>query len=161
MGVDLDVRPRQGAEDPEEYGDVLVKGGVLKGTVVREEEISNLIDELPLVAVLGALAHGETEIRGAQELRLKESDRIACMVANLRIFGVDVQELEDGMIVRGEQPLAPQSHVQSYGDHRVAMAMAILALYAKSPTCISDTDCVQTSYPTFWADLAKVGVYVE
>lgn len=167
----LDVLHRMGAEvtvdqisdpaDVEPYGDVKVCGQILRGTEVSGDEIPNLIDELPLIAVLGALAEGETVIRDAAELRVKESDRISCVVKNLKKMNVDVSETEDGMIVRGGNGITPSSTLQSYGDHRIAMAMAILALYSKEPVTIKDIACTETSYPGFWYELHHQGAHVE
>ncbi|HEY8241750.1 MAG TPA: 3-phosphoshikimate 1-carboxyvinyltransferase [Kiritimatiellia bacterium] len=157
--VDVKVRSKPAASEP--IGDVKVTAGKLKGITVGGMDIPNLIDELPLVAVLGALAEGKTEIRNAAELRVKESDRIAAMAANLRLMGVEVEEKEDGMIVTGGCTLKPSGAVKSYGDHRMAMAMAILATYATEPLVINNIACVETSYPAFWEDLKKLGGQVE
>lgn len=153
------VRSQPGEMEP--YGDITVEGAVLKATEVGGEEIPALIDELPLVAVLGALAEGRTVIRDARELRVKESDRIATMATNLRLLGVKVEEQEDGMIVEGPAPLEPAAGVNSYADHRVAMAMAVLATYATGPVCVNHIACVQTSYPQFWDHLIQLGAHVE
>ena len=164
MGASVEVLPAGdgGAEQHEPQGDLLVTGAPLHGVEVGGEDIPNLIDELPLVAVAGALAEGETVIRDAAELRVKESDRIATMVGNLRACGVDVDEWEDGMAIRGPATIhVPERGVNSFGDHRVAMAMAILALFADRPLSIHNTACVNTSYPTFWEHLNQVGVHVE
>jgi len=160
----LDVLERMGAaverrnlrDDGEPCGDVTVRGGPLTGTVVEGMEIPNLIDELPLVAVAGALAAGETAIRDAAELRVKESDRIATVAASLRRFGVPVEERADGMTVTGGASLRGGIDLDSAGDHRVAMAMAVLGLFAAAPVRVLDTVCVGTSYPGFWDDLEQL-----
>ena len=108
-----------------------------------------------LVAVAGALADGETVIRDAGELRVKESDRIATMVTNLTAVGVDVVETDDGMRVTGG-PVAGGAEVESFGDHRIAMAMAVLGLHAQQPVQINDVACVATSYPEFWEDMERI-----
>ncbi len=166
----LEVLKRMGAEvvatisnqplssDP--CGDVSVQGGGLRGTRVAGSEISNLIDELPSVAVAGALARGVTEIRDARELRVKESDRIACMAINLRAMGVTVTEYEDGMAIQGGAKIRGGVELNSYGDHRIAMAMAILALFAEQPVTIAPAACVDASYPEFWKHLGELGAYV-
>ena len=166
----LDVLRRMGAEivvqydtkrhDCEPSGTVTVKGGVLHGTEIGGAEIPNLIDELPVLAVAGALAQGTTLIRDAAELRVKESDRIACMAADLRELGVNLDEREDGMRIKGGRPVRGGT-VNSYGDHRVAMAMAVLALHAAGAVRIINTACVQTSYPEFWQHLEALGAHVE
>jgi 3-phosphoshikimate 1-carboxyvinyltransferase len=112
------------------------------------EEIPNLIDEIPVIAVAAALATGETHIRGARELRVKETDRITTTVENLRKMGVDVEEFEDGMLIRGGNPLHA-AEIESHGDHRIAMAFCIAGLYAKGETVVRGTDCINTSYPGF------------
>ena len=167
----LDVLRRAGARvevslsdsnaDAEPVGDIRVMGGKLKAVEVGGADIPNLIDELPLVAVLGALAEGTTVIRNAAELRVKESDRIATMATNLRLLGVEVEEREDGMAIVGGGVLKPTSPVRSYGDHRIAMAMAVLATCAEEPVVINNVACVDTSYPGFWNDLKRIGGQVE
>ena len=157
--VDVKMRGKQGDNEP--IGDVKVTGGALKGVDVGGADVPNMIDELPLVAVLGALAEGTTRIRNAAELRVKESDRIAAMASNLRLLGVEVEETDDGMIVKGGADLKPTGPVKSYGDHRMAMSMAILATYAKDKVVINNIACVDTSYPAFWDDLRKLGGQCE
>ena len=160
MGAEVDIKPNP-QDEAEPAGDITVKGGRLKATEVSGDEIPNLIDELPLVAVLGALAEGRTVIRDAAELRVKESDRIATMAANLRLLGADVEEQKDGMAVLGPAKLKATSSVKSYGDHRIAMSMAVLALYMDEPVCINNIACVETSYPTFWEHLESMGARAE
>ncbi len=160
MGADIQVK-RGSDASPEPAGVIQVSGGALSGTTVGGAEIPAVIDELPLVAVAGALATGETFIRDAEELRVKESDRIACMAANLRLAGAEVEELPDGMRIRGGRPIRGGVRVKSYGDHRVAMAMAVLALFARAPMVIEDVACVDTSYPEFWRHLRELGGRVE
>jgi len=154
----LDPRP-SGSAPPDEWeprGSVTVKGCALKGTEVGGAEIPNLIDELPLVAVAGALAEGRTVLRDASELRVKESDRIAVLAAGLRAFGVRVEERPDGLIVEGARALRGGVQVVSGGDHRMAMAFSVLALAADAPVRVRDISCVATSYPGFWDDLASL-----
>ncbi len=161
MGADVEVERTSSPTDPEVYGNVAVRGGPLRGTEVGGTEIPNLIDELPLVAVLGMLAKGQTVIRDAAELRVKESDRIAVMAENLRALGGTVDEQPDGMVVTGPCRVHPERSVRSYGDHRIAMSMSILALFADEPVCIGGVACVDTSYPEFWDQLSNLGVNVE
>jgi 3-phosphoshikimate 1-carboxyvinyltransferase len=156
MGADIGAQ-EDGPAAPtvwEPCGTVTVRGRGLRGTVVAGSEIPNLIDELPCVAVAGALANGETVIRDAAELRVKESDRIAAMATALRAFGVKVAEKPDGMIVTGPTKLTGGTEIDSYGDHRIAMAAAILTLFADAPVRVKQTACIATSYPGFWNDLA-------
>ena len=144
----------------EPYGNVRVHGRKLRGTKIAGAEIANVIDELPIIAVIAAVAEGDTEIRGAHELRVKETDRIAAMANNLRAFGVAVTEHDDGMTVHGGSPLAG-AKVGSFGDHRIAMSCAILGLFAKGETTVSDIGCIATSYPTFQDDLNKIASFHE
>lgn len=160
----LDVLKRMGASvecsldandatEWEPVGTVRVVGGQLSGTEIGGDEIPNLIDELPVLAIAGALAEGKTVISDASELRVKETDRISAVAAGLRELGVPVEEKEDGMVVQGVESLAGGGVVSSYGDHRIAMSFAVASLYAESPVTIKDVACVATSYPGFWDHL--------
>ncbi len=142
-------------QDGEPMGNVEVCGRGLTGTVLLPEEIPNLIDEIPVIAVAAALAEGTTSIRNAKELRVKESDRIRTVVDNLRKMGADVTEFEDGMEIKGGKPLHG-AVLDSFGDHRIAMAFAIAGLFAKGDTIIHNTDCVNTSYPGFAKHLEAI-----
>lgn len=142
-------------EDGEPIGNIEVCGRGLTGTVIRPEEVPNLIDEIPVIAVAAALAEGTTVIRNAKELRVKETDRITTVVENLRRMGADVTEFEDGMEIVGGKPLHG-AVLDSYGDHRIAMAFAIAGLFAEGETVITNTDCVNTSYPGFAAHLQAI-----
>lgn len=161
MGARVEVERTSLPTDPEVYGHVTVSGAALTGTEVGGAEIPNLIDELPLVAVLGALASGRTVIRDAAELRVKESDRVAVMAENLASMGVCVQERSDGLIIEGPARISPTRTVRTYGDHRIAMSMSILSIFADQPVCIGNVACVDTSYPEFWKQLNNLGVNVE
>lgn len=153
MGGQIRETVEKNAAEP--YGTVQVLGRTLKGVKIGGEEIANVIDELPILAVAAALAEGETVISNAEELRVKETDRIAAMASNLRAFGVPVEEKPDGMIIQGGAPLTG-AQVDSFGDHRVAMSCAILGLFARGETRITDTGCISTSYPTFEKDLQSL-----
>jgi 3-phosphoshikimate 1-carboxyvinyltransferase len=135
-------------EHGEPRGEIRIQGGRLRGTVIAGDEIPGVIDELPILAVAAALAQGKTVIRDAKELRVKESDRLAAIAANLLAMGVDVIELEDGLEIQGGAPLIG-ARVKSYGDHRIAMAFAIAGMFASGTTVVEDTDCISTSYPGF------------
>jgi 3-phosphoshikimate 1-carboxyvinyltransferase len=127
----------------------------LTGATFQGAEIAALIDELPLLACVGARARGETVIRDAAELRAKESDRIATVVRNLRALGVEAEELPDGMrIVGGDAPLV--GRVETRGDHRIAMAFGVLGALPGSRVEIDDPECVDVSFPAFWSALARV-----
>lgn len=155
MGADVEIAGQQG-EDWEPAGTVTIRGTRLRGAEVGGMEIPNLIDELPMVAVLGAMAEGTTTIRDAKELRVKESDRITTVVQMLRTFGGDVDETPDGMVVRGGRRLRGGGTLDSKGDHRIAMCATILALFADAPVKVNGVACIATSYPTFWEHAKEV-----
>lgn len=142
------------ADQAEPIGTVTIKGGTLRGTVIEGNEIPNVIDELPVLAVAAAMAQGRTVIRDAQELRVKETDRLSAVAHNLKEMGVEVRELYDGLEIDGGKPLRA-ARLQSYGDHRIAMAFAIAGLFAVGETIIEDVECVDTSYPGFENDLKR------
>ena len=154
----IDVLVRMGAhikvvvkheDGGEPRGNIEIVGQELKGTEILPEEVPNLIDEVPILAVAGALAKGKMTIRNASELRVKETDRIETTVENLRAMDVEVQEFEDGMIIKGGAELKG-ARLKSYGDHRIAMAFSIAGLLAaEGNTIVEDCACVNTSYPGF------------
>jgi len=152
MGAQIDCELDPGCSAWEETGTIRVRGCGLCGTEVGGDEIPNLIDELPLVAVAGAVARGETVVRDAAELRVKESDRIATMHRNLTLAGVRTDETPDGFRVQGGA-VRGGAIVESFGDHRIAMAMAVLGLHAAEPMDIRNVACIATSYPGFWNGL--------
>ena len=132
----------------------MAQPGPLLGTKVGGALIPRMVDEIPLLAALAARAQGETEIRGAEELRVKESDRIRVMVENLRSVGVEAEELPDGMIVRGtEQPL--RGAVRTAMDHRIAMVFGVLAAQPGNDITLDDPDIVAVSFPDFWQALQR------
>ncbi len=140
----------------EEVGDVAVSYSPdLKATEIKGDEIPTLIDELPVIALLATQAEGETVIRDAAELRVKESDRIKSTVENLKSIGADAEELPDGMVIRGKVKLKG-GKVNSYGDHRIAMTFTVASLITKNPVEVDDTECVSTSYPGFFKDLERL-----
>ena len=154
------VREIVEVEEGEPAGTVEIKGTALKGTVIRGREIPNVIDELPILAVAGALAHGTTIIADAAELRVKETDRLAAIATNLRAMGVTMNEKEDGLEIFGGAPLKG-ARVSSYGDHRIAMAFAIAGLFAEGETIIDDVECVATSYPGFYETLERLATHPD
>src|SRR5688500_2953458 len=141
--------------DGEPRGTIEIRGGQLKATTIEGKEIPNVIDELPILAVAGALADGRTIIKDAHELRVKETDRIAAVARNLRAFGVEVIEYDDGMEIQGGCALHG-ADVTSDGDHRIAMSSAILGMFAEGATTVRDTDCVGTSYPGIHETLLRL-----
>ncbi len=161
MGATLSTRVSSRPFSAEPEGEVLIRGGRLRGIRVGGAEIPGLIDELPVLAVLGALAEGTTEIRDARELRVKESDRIAALSANLQALGVQVSEYEDGMAIRGGSAIRGGVTLHSYDDHRIVMALAMLALCAERPVLIQPVSCVAASYPDFWKHLEALGGHVS
>jgi 3-phosphoshikimate 1-carboxyvinyltransferase len=137
---------------PEPMGKINVKSASLNATTISNNEIPSLIDELPLIAILATLAEGTTTIRGAQELRVKETDRIEAIATNLRKMGVQIETFPDGFSITGPQALKG-AKIHSFHDHRIAMAFSIAALISQGPTEICESDCVNISYPTFYKTL--------
>jgi len=155
MGASIELQDSM-RESGEWVANVRVGAGVtLRGTTIGEAAIPTLIDELPLLACLAAYAEGETRVTGAAELRVKESDRIAAVVGNLRRLGADAEELADGFVVRGTGP-ALRGRVTTHGDHRLAMAFGVLGALPGNEIAVDDPDCVSVSYPGFWSDLERV-----
>jgi 3-phosphoshikimate 1-carboxyvinyltransferase len=139
----------------EPVSDLDVAHGALEGTVVEADEVPLAIDELPLVALLGCFAEGETLVRGAGELRLKESDRIAGVVEGLRGLGADIEATEDGFSVRGGEGLRGGT-IDALGDHRMAMMGAVAGLASREGVEVVGIDAAAVSYPSFVADLQAV-----
>lgn len=136
-------------------GDLIIKGSTLYGTEISGEIIPRLIDEIPVIAVIAALAEGTTTITGAAELKVKESNRITAMVSELQKLGVQISELPDGMRIDGPNKIIG-GRVESYGDHRIAMAMAVAGLFAQESVRINDSDCIGISYPNFIETLSAI-----
>lgn len=139
----------------EPRGDLLVESSFLRGTNVAKEEIPSLIDEIPVLAVAMSLAAGESKISGAEELRHKESDRLRAIASELTKMGAFVEELPDGLIIRGREGLLG-AEVFSYNDHRIAMSLAVAALAAQGKTVIEKIECISISYPTFLKELKRL-----
>ncbi|MCL6440122.1 MAG: 3-phosphoshikimate 1-carboxyvinyltransferase [Thermoleophilum sp.] len=142
------------ADEP--IGELDVAAGPLEGTTVGPDEVPLAIDELPLVALLGAFAEGETVVRGAGELRVKESDRIAAVCSNLRALGADIEELPDGFVVRGSGAPLRGGVVDAHGDHRLAMLGAVAGLASREGVVVRGIEAAAVSYPDFVADLASL-----
>ena len=151
MGASIEIRNERDISN-EPVADITVSGSELNGVTIEGEQIPLLIDELPIIAVMGALAHGETIVRDAKELRNKESDRIKLIVSNLRNMGALAEEYEDGFRIIGGMPLKG-CEIETNKDHRIAMAFSIAALFAEGQTTIKDAECVNISYPDFYEDL--------
>lgn len=139
----------------EPAADILVKSSSLHGTVIEGSIIPTLIDELPVIAVMAAFAEGSTVIKDAQELKVKESDRIASVTENLTAMGADVTPTGDGMIIRGGRALHG-AKIRTYGDHRIAMSFAVAGLNADGETSFDDKNCVTVSYPSFYQDIERL-----
>ena len=148
MGAELSVENERNLSG-EPRAELFVKSSALKPIKLDGEIIPRIIDEIPIIAVAATQADGVTEIRGAKELRIKESDRIATVASELRKFGAKVDELDDGLRIYGPTKLKGIT-VNSYGDHRIAMAMAVAGLIADGETVIQDTECIETSFPGFY-----------
>ena len=153
-GVTMEEQTPAGAEP---VADISIESSSLTGVSIRGETIPNVIDEIPLIALAATQAEGETEIRDAAELRVKESDRISTTVVELRKLGADIEELPDGMIVRGPTPLKG-AQCESHGDHRLAMTLGVAGLLARGETLVAGHECVGVSYPGFWEDLESLRV---
>ena len=141
-------------EGGEPVADVIAESSELHGVEIGGALIPRLIDEVPVLAVAAAVARGTTTIRDAAELRVKESDRLAATAKELSALGARVRELEDGLVIEGGALRGGE--VESHGDHRMAMSMAVAALAAGAPAMIAGGECVDISYPTFWPDLERL-----
>jgi 3-phosphoshikimate 1-carboxyvinyltransferase len=139
----------------EPIADIGAKRSALKAVKVAGDLIPRAIDEIPILAVLATQATGQTMITDAQELRYKESDRLNTLHQELTKMGARIRENPDGLVIDGPTSLQG-AVVQSHGDHRLAMALAVAALVAKGPTTVEDVDCVATSFPTFWTLLDQI-----
>lgn len=158
MGVDLRLENER-KEAGEPVADIVVQHSELRGVEIGGALIPRLIDELPLLAVVATQAHGRTVVRDAAELRVKETDRIATIAAELHKMGAHIEERPDGFVVEGPTPLQ-SAPVWSHGDHRLAMALSIAALIAAGPVLVEDVECIGDSYPGFEAALNRLGVEI-
>jgi len=154
MGAKLRVENKRG-EAGEPLADIIVESSELKGVEIGGDIIPRLIDEIPVLAVAGCVARGKTVIKGAGELRVKESDRIATVSRELSRLGAKIGPLPDGMVIHGGESLLG-AEVDSHLDHRLAMSLAIAGLIAKGGTTINHAQVVQVSYPAFWQDLQNL-----
>lgn len=154
MGADIE-RFNVSDKGGEPAADLLVRFSSLRGTTIEGAAIPTLIDELPVIASMACFAEGETVIRDAAELKVKESNRIAVMAEGLTAMGADVTETEDGMVIRGGRPLHGAA-IDSRKDHRIAMTFAVASLAAAGQTEIRDAECVDISYPGFYQDLERL-----
>lgn len=150
MGADMElINARTAAGEP--VADIIIRSSKLHGTEIGGAIIPRLIDELPVIATAAVFAEGTTVIRDAQELKVKETNRIRAVVDEFTKCGIDIEETDDGMIIHGGRPIHGTDFV-TYGDHRMAMSLAILAQLAEGKSTLNDSKCVDVSYPTFFDD---------
>ena len=154
MGADITLLNESTEGEP--TADLLIRTSSLKGTTIEGSIIPTLIDEIPMIAVMAAFAEGTTIIRDAQELKVKESDRIAVMVDNLRRMGADIEGTDDGMIIHGGRALHG-AVIDSHLDHRIAMSFAVAGTICDGTVEILNGECVNISYPEFYQDLYRLG----
>lgn len=144
--MDIEIEDEQSAEPT---ATITIQTSSLKGTTIEGDIIPRLIDEIPIIALLATQAAGKTVIRNAEELKVKETDRIYAVVTELKKLGANIEATDDGMIIHGPTPLSGGS-VKTYGDHRIGMMCAIAALLTDSTVEMDDPDCIAISYPTFF-----------
>ncbi len=154
MGADIELRNER-VECGEPVADIVVRSSRLRGTTIEGDIIPRLIDEVPVLAVAAALAEGETVIRDAAELRVKESDRIKTTTEELSRLGAEIEERPDGMTIRGVSELRGANCV-GHGDHRLVMALAVAGLAAAAETTVAGAETAAISYPSFWEDLERL-----
>jgi 3-phosphoshikimate 1-carboxyvinyltransferase len=139
----------------ERTGNIRIRGSQLQGISITKEDVPGMIDEIPILAILATQAEGKSEIRGAAELRVKECDRINAICINLKRMGADITEFDDGFAISGPTPLK-SAKIETFGDHRIAMAFTIAGLAANVPVKLDNPDCVNISFPEFYSFLRKV-----
>lgn len=155
MGADIKLE-NQRTIGGEIIADIIVTASQLKGIKIEGEIIPRLIDEVPVLAVAMAVAEGESEVREAGELRIKETDRIAAICCELGKMGVAITELKDGFRITGKEQQLQGVRVESHGDHRIAMSLAVAGLIAEGETTIGNAGAVNISFPSFWDTLEKI-----
>jgi 3-phosphoshikimate 1-carboxyvinyltransferase len=160
MGAGLAIEP-QGERGGEPVAELHAWSAPLQAIAIGGETVPRAIDEIPIACALAARARGTTRIRDAEELRHKESDRIATMAGVLRAFGLACEERPDGLDVEGRTTALEPADVDSRGDHRIAMTSAVLALLARGPSRVRDAACIATSYPKFVATLRGLGARID
>ncbi len=155
MGARLEMMEKRQRQFGELTGDIRVRPGLLRGIHLAAEEIPGIIDELPLLAVLATQAEGKTIVKGAAELRVKESDRITAIYTNLKNMGADIEEFSDGFSIIGPTQLTG-SKIQTYHDHRIAMAFTIAGLFCNEPVILDDQECINISFPEFFTLMSRL-----
>ncbi len=161
MGADLDIAPASTAAG-EASGRIVARHAALRGIEVPPERAPSMIDEFPVLAMAAACAEGTTVMRGLGELRVKESDRLDAIAAGLVACGVEVTQMDDGLIIKGcGGPVPGGARVESRHDHRIAMAFAVLGMAARAPVAIDDASMIETSFPRFAALMNDLGAQIE
>ncbi|MET3195447.1 3-phosphoshikimate 1-carboxyvinyltransferase [Bacillus sp. OAE603] len=155
MGADITLENEK-VVNGEPIADLRVKSAKLKGTIIGGEEIPTCIDELPILALAASQAEGETIIKDAEELRVKETDRIQTVVTELTKLGVSIEATKDGMIIQGSNKALNGANVASHGDHRMGMMLSVASLLADGETFIENTECIAVSFPNFKEQLQKL-----
>ncbi|EHL74311.1 MULTISPECIES: 3-phosphoshikimate 1-carboxyvinyltransferase [Bacillus] len=153
MGADLELSDL--SSNGEETGTIVIRYSQLKGIEIGGSLIPRLIDEIPIIALMATQAEGETVIKDAEELKVKETNRIDTVVGELKKLGADIESRKDGMVIRGKTALKG-GKVSSFGDHRIGMMLAIAALLSKDPVDLDNPECISVSYPNFFDDLQKL-----
>ena len=148
MGGDIEIINERYTSG-EKVGDIIVRSSKLKGITFGGDIIPRLVDEIPVIAVAATQAEGTTIIHGAEELKVKESDRLKTISRELSKMGADIKEAEDGLIIKGGTPLK-YANCESYDDHRIAMSCAIAGLVADGGVSVDDLSCVDISFPGFF-----------
>jgi 3-phosphoshikimate 1-carboxyvinyltransferase len=154
MGADITIYPKE-TDQFEPFGDIRIKTSQLKGTTIEGDMIPRLIDEIPILALLATQAEGKTVIKDAQELKVKETNRIDTVVNELAKLGAAIDATDDGMIIHGKSSLS-HGIVSSHGDHRIGMMLAVAALICDGEVTLHDADAISVSYPQFFRDLQSV-----
>lgn len=158
MGADITINNKR-KEGAEPVADITVKTSRLAPVDVGPDEVPNCIDELPILMIAMLRADGTSTIHGAEELRHKETDRLAAMAELLETAGASFQEKQDGIVIEGDPSFTPKAGtINSYDDHRIAMTAAVLSLIGEDTSTIKDAECTRISYPRFWEDLQQLSV---
>ena len=155
MGASIEITPKEG-HTFEPVADILIKTSSLKGTTISGDLIPKLIDEIPVIALLASQADGETIIKDAGELKVKETNRIDTVVSELKKIGASIEATDDGMIITGKTKLSGSAKVSSHGDHRIGMMLAIASCITEEPIELENVGAIDVSYPTFFEHLASL-----
>jgi len=154
MGASISLMPNEDSQS-EPTATITIETSVLKGTTIEGDIIPRLIDEIPILALLATQANGKTIIKDAEELKVKETDRITAVVDELKKLGASIEATEDGMIIEGPTPLQG-ARLKTYGDHRIGMMGAVAALITDGPVTLDDAECIAVSYPSFFEHIEEV-----